>query len=172
MCPFPTAGVSSSSNPVLQMARLGNANIPYCRRMACNLPHELALDSCAYRLTHDDNNRILADSVFVTAYIVNISSSFLGRTRSRGTSIGIAAGYGLDGQGSITGRGKGLFSPLQSPHLLCGPTEPLIRWVPRAISPELKRPRREADHSPPFNTQVKKVGAIRPLPHTSTWRAA
>jgi hypothetical protein len=35
------------------------------------------------------------------------------------------------------------------------PTQPLIQWVPGAPSPEVKRPGREADHSPPYNAEVK-----------------
>jgi hypothetical protein len=29
-----------------------------------------------------------------------------------------------------------------------------IRWVPGALSPGVKRPRREADHSPPSSAEV------------------
>jgi hypothetical protein len=46
------------------------------------------------------------------------------------------------------------------------------KWVPGTLSPEVKRPEREADHSPPSNVEVKKGGAIPPLPHTSSWRDA
>jgi hypothetical protein len=31
---------------------------------------------------------------------------------------------------------------------------------------------READHSPQSSAEVKKVGAIPPLPHTPSWRGA
>jgi hypothetical protein len=48
-----------------------------------------------------------------------------------------------------------------------GPTQPHIQWVPGGggISPEVKRPGREADHSPPSSAEVKSGGAIPPLPH-------
>jgi hypothetical protein len=36
-----------------------------------------------------------------------------------------------------------------------GPTQPLIQWVPRALSLGVKRPGREADHSPPTSDKVK-----------------
>jgi hypothetical protein len=36
-----------------------------------------------------------------------------------------------------------------------GPTQPPIQWVPRALSLEVKRPMREADHSPPSSAEVK-----------------
>jgi hypothetical protein len=40
-----------------------------------------------------------------------------------------------------------------------------------ALSPGVKRPGREADHSPP-SAEVKNTGPIHPLPHTSSWRGA
>jgi hypothetical protein len=44
-----------------------------------------------------------------------------------------------------------------------GSTQPHIQCVPGAPSPEVKRPEREADHSPPANAEVKKT-----LVYTST----
>jgi hypothetical protein len=38
--------------------------------------------------------------------------------------------------------------------------------------PGVKWPEREADHPPPSSVEVKKVGVIPPLPHTSSWRSA
>jgi hypothetical protein len=37
-----------------------------------------------------------------------------------------------------------------------GPTQPPIQWVPEALSLEIKRSEREADHSPPFSAEVKE----------------
>jgi hypothetical protein len=45
-----------------------------------------------------------------------------------------------------------------------GTTQPPIQWVPGAFSPGVKRQGREADHSPPSSAEVKKDGAIPPLP--------
>jgi hypothetical protein len=57
--------------------------------------------------------------------------------------------------------------------LLTGePTQPPIQWVPEALSLGVKRPGREADHSPPSSAEVKKSGAIPPLRNTSSWRDA
>jgi hypothetical protein len=44
-----------------------------------------------------------------------------------------------------------------------GPTQPPIQRVPRALSPGVKRPGREADHSPPTSAEVKKCESIHPL---------
>jgi hypothetical protein len=38
------------------------------------------------------------------------------------------------------------------------------------LSPEVKRPGRETNHSPLSSAKVKKGGTISPLPHTSPWR--
>ncbi|PNF23996.1 hypothetical protein B7P43_G09283, partial [Cryptotermes secundus] len=51
---------------------------------------------------------------------------------SRNSSVGIATTYGLDG------RGVGV-------------------RVPGSLSSEVKRPGREADHSPPTSAEVKKI---------------
>jgi hypothetical protein len=37
-----------------------------------------------------------------------------------------------------------------------GPTKPPIQWVPGTLSPDLMRPRHEADHSPPTSAEAKK----------------
>jgi hypothetical protein len=90
--------------------------------------------------------------------------------RSRYSSVCIATGYGLDGRGSIPGGGKSfLFSAASS--LALGSTLHLIQWVPGAISPGLKRPGCEADHSPP-SSAVRNGGAITPLPYMSSWHGA
>jgi hypothetical protein len=37
-----------------------------------------------------------------------------------------------------------------------GPTQPPIQWVPGALSLGVKRPGREANHSPPSDAEVKE----------------
>jgi hypothetical protein len=51
--------------------------------------------------------------------------------------------------------------------LALGPIQPPIQWVLG-----VKRPGREADHSPPSSAEVKNDGAITPDPHTSLWLGA
>jgi hypothetical protein len=53
-----------------------------------------------------------------------------------------------------------------------GPTQPHIQWLAGAISPGVKRPGREADHSSPSSAEVKNGGAIPPLPPMSSWHSA
>jgi hypothetical protein len=82
---------------------------------------------------------------------------------SQHISVGIATGYGEDGQGLIPERGKiFLFSIESSPAL--GPTQPTVQWVQWDISPGVKTPGREADHSSPSSAKVKNCEVIPPFP--------
>jgi hypothetical protein len=51
-----------------------------------------------------------------------------------GSSVGTATGYGIDGRGSISGKGKGLFSSTQSPNRLRSPPSPLFNMYRGAFS--------------------------------------
>jgi hypothetical protein len=51
-----------------------------------------------------------------------------------------------------------------------GPIQPPIQWVPRALTPVVKQPGRESDHSPQTSAEVMKK--IHPLPHTLSWCSA
>jgi hypothetical protein len=75
---------------------------------------------------------------------------------SHGSAVGIADGYWLD-DGGVRVR-----VPVESTiftvssRLALGPTQPLIQWVPNALSPGVKPQGREAEHSPPTSAEVKK----------------
>jgi hypothetical protein len=53
-----------------------------------------------------------------------------------------------------------------------GPKKPFIQWVPAALSPRVKRPGRETEHSPSFIVEVKNGGALHLLLYKSSWRGA
>jgi hypothetical protein len=76
----------------------------------------------------------------------------------RYSSVGIALGYGLNDRGSRVrfpaGLGIFLFTAYRT---ALGPTQPPIQWVPGALFLGLKRPVREADHSPPSSVEVKNA---------------
>jgi hypothetical protein len=77
---------------------------------------------------------------------------------NRDSAVGIATGYGLDDQGvgvRVPVGSRIFFS--KSSRLALGSTQPPIQWVPGALSPGVKRPGREADHSPPTSAEVKKM---------------
>jgi len=84
---------------------------------------------------------------------------------------GRALGYGLDDQSFESRQGLGIFLLTTVCRPALGPTQPPIQWVPGALSLGVKRPRREADHSP-SSAEVKNAWNIPPLPNTSSWRGA
>jgi hypothetical protein len=77
-------------------------------------------------------------------------------------SVGIAMRYGLDGWSSI---------PEEAKKCICTkrPTQPLIQWVPGAVSPGVKRAGGETDHSPPSSAEATTHSQPRLYPiHTNT----
>jgi hypothetical protein len=52
------------------------------------------------------------------------------------------------------------------------PTQPPVQWALGALSLGTEWQGREADYSPPSSTNIKKGGAIPPLPHMSSWHSA
>jgi hypothetical protein len=77
---------------------------------------------------------------------------------SQDSIVGLASGYRLDdhGVGVRVLVGSRIFFPMSSGPAL-GRTQPPIQWVLGALSPGVKGPWREADHSPPTNAEVKKM---------------
>jgi hypothetical protein len=67
---------------------------------------------------------------------------------------------GLEGRGSIHCRGKVL---LDIVHTGTRAQPASVQWVPRAISPRIKRPGREADCLTPSNSEVNNGGDTHPL---------
>jgi hypothetical protein len=76
-----------------------------------------------------------------------------------GSVVGIETGYAagrLRGRSSSPCRVKNfLFSKSFRPGLWL--SQPTIQFVLGAVSPGVKRPRHEADHSPPASAEVKKM---------------
>jgi hypothetical protein len=89
-------------------------------------------------------------------FIIQTSPTSCYFVRLRST-VGIATGYGLDDQGVgvQVPIGSRIFSTTSRQAL--GPTQPPIKWVPGALFLGVKRPGREADHSPPTSAEVKKT---------------
>jgi hypothetical protein len=83
----------------------------------------------------------------------------MSRERS-GVAQTVATGYG---PGSIPGKGK-IFVFSTTTRLDLGLVQPPIQWVPGTITPGLRRPRREADHSPPTSGEVKKTLIYKSTP--------
>jgi hypothetical protein len=82
-----------------------------------------------------------------------------------------SVGLRTERPGSIPGRCKiFVFSTAFRPAL--GPTQTTIQWVLGALSTGVKRPAREANHSPPSNAVVKNGGAVPPLLRMCFWHSA
>jgi hypothetical protein len=75
-------------------------------------------------------------------------------------TIGVLGFYSRRGWGIF------LFNTVSRTHL--GPTQPPIQWIPGALSRGVKRPGREADHSPPSSAEVKECVEL----YTSTLQYA
>jgi hypothetical protein len=76
------------------------------------------------------------------------------------------------GRSSSRGMGK-IFLLSTSFRPVLGPTQPPVHWLPRAISPEVKRLEREGDHSPLTSAKVKNTCTwIYTSTHTSSWSVA
>jgi hypothetical protein len=104
----------------------------------------------------------------ITAFIYDtqkyaFSTLLLPVSRSRDSLVGIPTGYGLDGRGSISGRGK-IFLFSYCPDRLWGQRNLLSKGYCGEISPKIKLPGREADHSPSFSAEVKNGGLMTTLP--------
>jgi hypothetical protein len=86
-------------------------------------------------------------------------------TGGRDSLAGIATA-GRPGFGSRYKPGMFLSCAAFRPAL--GPTKPPVQRAPGALSPEVKWPGREADHSPTSSAEVKHGEAIFSLRHTSS----
>jgi hypothetical protein len=67
-----------------------------------------------------------------------------------------AAGWAIGILGFDSRRGLGIFLFTPESRTALGSTQLPIQWVPGALSLGLKRPGREADHSPPSSAEVKE----------------
>jgi hypothetical protein len=86
---------------------------------------------------------------------------------NRDGSVGIALGYGwtIGVLGFDSRRRLGIFLFTTASRTALGPTQPPIQLVPGALSLGVKRPGREADHSPPSSAEIKNAWS-----YTSTSR--
>jgi hypothetical protein len=95
--------------------------------------------------------------------------------KSRDSSVGTVTDYGLDDRmiGVRFLVGAGNFSFHHRVQTASGAHQPTIQWVSRALSLGVKRPGREANHSPPSRADVKECVELYLHSHTtSSWRGA
>jgi hypothetical protein len=80
----------------------------------------------------------------------------------------MATDYGLNNWVSTADIKIFLFSTVS--RLVLGPTQSPINLIPGALSPGIKRPWREDNHSPQYSAEVRNGGAIPQLSHMSSLR--
>jgi hypothetical protein len=87
--------------------------------------------------------------------------------------VGIATGCGLDGRGVGVRVQVGQdFSPLHVIHTRSGAHPASYPMGSGGSFPEVKRPGREADHSPPTSAEVKNMWIYTSISHMLSWRSA
>jgi hypothetical protein len=91
--------------------------------------------------------------------------------RNMDSSVGIATAYRLEGRGVgiRIQLGESYFSSILRSKHSRGPPSFLTSVHLCPSSPGVKRQGREADHSPPTSSEVKKTGIHTSTPHTSSW---
>jgi hypothetical protein len=95
------------------------------------------------------------------------------RILCRDSSVCIATGYGLDCRASVPGEGQGFFFVFSiTSKSVLGSTQSPIQLAPGALSPGVKQPGSEADHSTPCSAEVKNGGVIPSLRNMSSWRGS
>jgi hypothetical protein len=84
-----------------------------------------------------------------------------------------APGCRLDDWGFESQKGLGIFLFTTASRPALGPTQSRIQWVLGALSLGVRRPGREADHSPPSSAEVKEwVELYLHSPSIPSWRRA
>jgi hypothetical protein len=63
--------------------------------------------------------------------------------------------------------GSRMFTSPYRPNWLWGPVQPPIQWIQG-----IKRPKLEADHSPPSSAKIMKTWIYTPIAHTPSWHSA
>jgi hypothetical protein len=95
----------------------------------------------------------ISSLVCLLAYLTTLSN--LNKSRSSFVSIVTTL---MAGRSEFDSRQRpGYFLLTTAPRPALGSTQPPVQWVRGAFSLGVKRPSREADHSPPFNAKVKNT---------------
>jgi hypothetical protein len=132
----------------------------------CRRPKLTEVGACWSRKT-----RTTAEETILTAGEERISKRVRLLTLGQPTynprinsETGIALGYGMVYRGSESWQGLGtsLFTTASRPVL--DPTQPPIQWVLWALSLGVKRPAREADHSPQSSAEVTNAWSYTSTP--------
>jgi hypothetical protein len=97
-------------------------------------------------LKHSTHGGFVKNYLPCVLHVQSILVSF--HLSATGCTIGVLGFYSR--------RGLGVFLFITTSRAALGPAQPPIQWLPRALSLGVKRPSREANHSPPSSPEVKE----------------
>jgi hypothetical protein len=80
------------------------------------------------------------------------------------STLNLGNAYGLDDREFDSRKELEILHFTTASRPALGPTQPPIQWVSVTLSLVVKRPRREADHSPPSNAEVKNAWSYTSTP--------
>jgi hypothetical protein len=86
---------------------------------------------------------------------------------SRGSSVSIVTQLRSGRPEFFSRQGQEIFLSTTASRPALGPTQSSIQWVPASFSPGVKRPDREADHSPASSADVKNTRSYTSIPPIS-----
>jgi hypothetical protein len=104
-------------------------------------------------------SRVLLVKVIVIQLVKKFSAFY-----SRFHKSGIPLGYGLDNRGFESRQELVILQFTTASRPTLRPNHPPIQGAPGTLFLVIKRPEREADHSPPSSAEVKNSLALPPLP--------
>jgi hypothetical protein len=115
--------------------------------------------SSVWKMTFQEAKSIcpIKDLVFLTDACVYIQIHTWHLPNKPRYLSGMALGYGLDDRGFESREGLGIFLLTTASRPVLGPTGSPTQRVSEALPLWVKRPGREADHSPPSSVEVKNA---------------
>jgi hypothetical protein len=125
------------------------------------------------RMPHCTMNwQLQASSTYITFILKTDSFYDMVHIESHVSSVGIATGWTIGVLVFDSRRGLGIFLFTTASRTALGPTQPPIQWVPGSLSLGVRRPGREADHSPSSAKVKEWVELYLHSPNTPSWRGA
>jgi hypothetical protein len=117
-------------------------------------------------LIKEDLNLLTENSLIYIVFCYNILviSSFILRAVMAQSVYRWATGWMIGVLGFESRQGLGSFLFTTASRTALGPTQPTNQWLPGALSLAVKRPGREAHHSPPSSTDVKNAWSYTSTP--------
>jgi hypothetical protein len=115
---------------------------------------------CSHKVQNESSDAMMTgtvrDSALRPCKEFSLRSALHGRAVITQSVQRWAMGWTIGVLGFDSRRGLGIFLFPNASRTALRPAQSPIQWVPGALSLGVKRPGREADHSPPFSAEVKE----------------